>query len=89
MPCHRIPLTTQPAARKPEQPHTAKAANIGYEAELWQMADALRGSMDAAEYKHIVLRLLSPKDIFDASEEQHAALLVDTAGGTDPEDPDK
>ena len=25
------------------------AANIGYEAELWQMADALRGSMDAAE----------------------------------------
>lgn len=24
-------------------------ANVGYEAELWQMADALRGSMDAAE----------------------------------------
>jgi hypothetical protein len=22
------------------------AANIGYEAQLWQMADALRGSMD-------------------------------------------
>jgi type I restriction enzyme M protein len=28
---------------------------IGYEAELWRMADALRGSMDAAEYKHVVL----------------------------------
>ena len=28
----------------------------GYEAELWEMADALRGSMDAAEYKHVVLR---------------------------------
>jgi type I restriction enzyme M protein len=26
----------------------ATAANVGYEAELWQMADALRGSMDAA-----------------------------------------
>jgi type I restriction enzyme M protein len=25
-------------------------AKVGYEAELWQMADALRGSMDAAEY---------------------------------------
>jgi hypothetical protein len=25
-------------------------ANVGYEADLWQMADALRGSMDAAEY---------------------------------------
>jgi type I restriction enzyme M protein len=22
---------------------------VGYEAQLWQMADALRGSMDAAE----------------------------------------
>ncbi len=28
-------------------------APLGYEAELWQMADALRGSMDAAEYKHV------------------------------------
>jgi type I restriction enzyme M protein len=28
---------------------TTTAANIGYEAQLWQMADALRGSMDAAE----------------------------------------
>ena len=33
------------------------AANIGYEAQLWQMADALRGSMDAAEYKHVTLGL--------------------------------
>ena len=24
------------------------AANIGYEAQLWQMADALRGSMDVS-----------------------------------------
>ncbi len=28
-------------------------ATTGYEAQLWQMADALRGSMDAAEYKHV------------------------------------
>ena len=33
----------------------ANGANVGYEAKLWQMADALRGSMDAAEYKHVVL----------------------------------
>ena len=26
------------------------SATTGYEAELWRMADALRGSMDAAEY---------------------------------------
>jgi putative ATP-dependent endonuclease of the OLD family len=31
---------------------------VGYEAELWQMADALRGSMDAPEYKHVVLGLI-------------------------------
>ncbi len=34
------------------------AVNLGYEAQLWQMADALRGSMDAAEYKHVVLGLI-------------------------------
>src|SRR6266702_4185774 len=49
-------------------------ANVGYEAELWQMADALRGSMDAAEYKHVVLGLIFLKYIFDAFEEQHATL---------------
>jgi type I restriction enzyme M protein len=37
------------------------AANVGYEAQLWQMADALRGSMDAAEYKHVVLGLVAEK----------------------------
>ena len=33
-------------------------ATVGYEAELWRMADALRGNMDAAEYKHVVLGLI-------------------------------
>ena len=28
----------------------ANDATTGYEAELWRMADTLRGSMDAAEY---------------------------------------
>ncbi len=37
---------------------TVQAATTGYEAELWRMADALRGSMDAAEYKHVVLGLI-------------------------------
>jgi hypothetical protein len=31
---------------------------FGYEAELWRMADALRGSMDTAEYQHVVLGLI-------------------------------
>ena len=53
------------------------AANVGYEAQLWQMADALRGSMDAAEYKHVVLGLIFLKYISDAFEEQHAKLVAE------------
>ncbi|HON93844.1 MAG TPA: type I restriction-modification system subunit M N-terminal domain-containing protein [Sedimentisphaerales bacterium] len=43
---------------------TSTRAIIGYEAELWKMADALRSSMDAAEYKHVVLGLIFLKYIF-------------------------
>lgn len=32
-------------------------ANIGYEEKLSKAADTLRGAMDAAEYKHVVLGL--------------------------------
>jgi len=64
-------------------------ATVGYEAELWQMADALRGSMDAAEYKHVVLGLIFLKYISDAFEEQHGKLVAEKASGADPEDPDE
>ena len=65
------------------------AATVGYEAQLWQMADALRGSMDAAEYKHVCLGLLFLKYISDAFEEKHTALLAEKDQGADPEDPDE
>ena len=52
-------------------------ATTGYEAELWAMADALRGSMDAAEYKHVVLGLIFLKYVSDAFEERHAAVLAE------------
>ena len=68
---------------------TDTAAKVGYEAQLWQMADALRGSMDAAEYKHVVLGLLFLKYIPDAFEEQHAKLVAEQAAGANPEDPDE
>jgi len=64
-------------------------ANIGYEAQLWQMADALRGSMDSGEYKHVTLGLLFLKYISDAFEEQHARLEAEKKQGADPEDPDE
>ena len=65
------------------------AANVGFEAELWKAADALRGSMDAGEYKHVVLGLLFLKYISDAFEEQRAKLEEERAQGADPEDPDE
>ncbi|MGO8920767.1 MAG: type I restriction-modification system subunit M [Stellaceae bacterium] len=67
----------------------SNGANVGYEAQLWQMADALRGSMDAAEYKHVVLGLIFLKYISDAFEEQHLRLAGEKASGADPEDPDE
>jgi type I restriction enzyme M protein len=69
--------------------NNSNGATVGYEAQLWQMADALRGSMDAAEYKHVVLGLIFLKYISDAFEEQHAKLLADKASGADAEDPDE
>ena len=53
----------------------SSGATIGHEAELWSMADALRGSMDAAEYKHVVLGLIFLKYISDAFEERREAVL--------------
>jgi type I restriction enzyme M protein len=64
-------------ARQPDP----TAANVGYEARLWQMADALRGSMDAAEYKHVVLGLMFLKYVSDTFEEQHAKLDAERAQG--------
>jgi type I restriction enzyme M protein len=32
--------------------------NLGFESKIWSMADSLRGSMDSAEYKHVVLGLV-------------------------------
>ena len=53
------------------------------------MADALRGSMDAAEYKHVVLGLIFLKYISDAFEEAYAQLEDEQDQGADPEDPDE
>jgi type I restriction enzyme M protein len=81
-----VAKVTKKAAAKPAGD---TAATVGYEAQLWEMADALRGSMDAAEYKHVVLGLIFLKYISDAFEEQHQRLQADKKHGADPEDPDE
>ena len=72
------------------QQASANGAVVGYEAELWRMADTLRGSMDAAEYKHVVLGLIFLKYISDAFEEARARLEANQhLTGASPDDPDE
>ncbi|MBB6053930.1 type I restriction enzyme M protein [Armatimonas rosea] len=49
------------------------------ETVLWLAADKLRGSMDAAEYKHVVLGLVFLRHTSEAFERRHAVLLAEAA----------
>ena len=53
--------------------------------ELWKTANKLRGSVESAEYKHIVLGLLFLKYISDAFEERQQYLIEETHN---PDNPD-
>lgn len=50
-------------------------ATVGYDAELWLMADPLRGWVNAAEYKHVVLDSIFLNYVSDAFEEHRRRLL--------------
>jgi type I restriction enzyme M protein len=62
-------------------------ANLGFEDKLWNAADKLRGTMDAAEYKHVVLGLIFLKYISDAFLEKYEELQREEFA--DPEDRDE
>lgn len=66
---------------------SSNGANLGFEATLWAAADKLRGHMDAAEYKHVVLGLIFLKYISDAFQERYEALKGELYA--DPEDRDE
>lgn len=65
----------------------ANGANLGFEQTLWQAADKLRGNMDAADYKHVVLGLIFLKYISDAFQERFDQLRNEPHA--DPEDRDE
>ncbi|WP_422655883.1 MULTISPECIES: N-6 DNA methylase [unclassified Methanoculleus] len=52
-------------------------ASIGFEQQIWAAADILRGNVDAAEYKHVVLGLIFLKYISDRFEERYQELLAE------------
>ena len=55
----------------------SSTADIGFEQQIWAAADILRGNMDAAEYKHVVLGLIFLKYISDKFEARYQELLAD------------
>ncbi len=73
----------------PAKKKTTNGAALGFEQTLWLAADKLRGFMDPAEYKHVVLGLIFLKYISDAFEDLHTRLVAQQAEGADAEDPDE
>lgn len=63
------------------------SAELKIEDKLWAAADKLRGSMDASEYKNVVLGLIFLKYVSDSFEEKYEELSKDEYA--DPEDKDE
>jgi type I restriction enzyme M protein len=74
---------------RPRKQQPTNGATLGFEATLWAAADKLRGHMDAAEYKHVVLGLIFLKYVSDAFEARHRQVEAERSQGADPEDPDE
>ena len=66
---------------------TGNGANLGFEQTMWAAADKLRGHLDAAEYKHVVLGLIFLKYISEAFEAQRKKLEQEEFA--DPDDPEE
>lgn len=54
--------------------------NLGFEKELMAVANKMRGSMDASEYKHVFLGLIFLKYVSDSFEEKYNELVKEGAG---------
>lgn len=61
--------------------------DLGFEADLFKVADKLRGNLEPSEYKHVTLGLIFLKYISEAFEAQHTRLSGEEYA--DPEDPEE
>ena len=82
----QAPNPKAPYSKMAKQPHN-NDANLGFEAQLWTVADKLRGNMEPSDYKHVALGLIFLKYISDAFEAKRAELLNDELA--DAEDPEE
>ena len=58
-------------------------ADIGFEKQIWEAACVLRGNLDAAEYKSVVLGLIFLKYISDRFEDKYKELVEEGDGFED------
>lgn len=56
------------------------SSSIGFEKQLWEAADALRGNLDASEYKSVILGLIFLKYISDRFEAKYNELVAEGDG---------
>lgn len=62
------------------------SAEIGFEKEIWKAADKMRGNIDAAEYKSVVLGLIFLKYISDKFETKYDELVAEGIGMEEDKD---
>lgn len=77
----RVKSITKPLQQKidfADEPGS-NGANLGFETEMFEAADKLRGNLDPSEYKHVVLGLIFLKYISDAFDAKHCALLAENS----------
>lgn len=61
-------------------------ATIGFEKQIWEAANVLRGNMDASEYKQVVLGLIFLKYISDKFEDKYNTLKASDEGSEEDRD---
>ena len=65
---------------------TENTTSIGFEEKIWRAADKLRGNLDAAEYKGVVLGLIFLKYISDRFDAKYQELLEDEYADAEDKD---
>ena len=65
---------------------TENTTSIGFEEKIWRAADKLRGNLDAAEYKGVVLGLIFLKYISDRFDAKYQELIADEYADAEDKD---
>jgi type I restriction enzyme M protein len=69
-----------------ENGKTKNGGDLGFEAELFKVADKLRGNMEPSDYKHVVLGLIFLKYISDAFDTKYQALMAEDPANAEERD---